>query len=633
MSFVFGQPNGIGITVGGGGGGGVGPPGPAGPGVPTGGTANQALTKIDGTDYNTQWVTIPALTDGDKGDITVSSSGSVWSIDAGVVTFAKMQTVSVDVLLGNDSSGTAVQEIPCTAAGRALLDDADATAQRSTLGLGTLATQSGTFSGTSSGTNTGDQTSIVGITGTISQFNTACTDADFATVAGVAAGYQPLDATLTAFAALTIAANSLSIGTGADAFSQTTFGANTFPARASTGSLEAKTITDFGLSLADDADASTARTTLGLGTLATQSGTFSGTSSGTNTGDQNLFGTIAVSGQSDVVADSTSDTLTLAAGSNVTITTDAGTDTITISASTGGISDGDKGDITVSSGGTVWTIDAGVVTFAKMQAVSANVLLGNDATGTTVEEITCTAAGRAILDDADASAQRTTLGLGTLATQSGTFSGTSSGTNTGDQTSIVGITGTIAQFNTACTDANFQPEDATLTAFAALTIAAESLTIGTGADAFTQTTFAANTFPARASTGSLVAKSITDFGLSLVDDSSAAAARATLGLSEFDWNFFYPTVADGTIAVAAKTSFAGTINQIRGLDLASGTCTVAIQINGTNVTGLSGLSVTTTAQDATASAANTFAAGDRITCVITSNSSGSGLEFSLKYTR
>ncbi len=88
-----------------------------------------------------------------------------------------------------------------------------------------------------------------------------------------AGGYQPVDATLTAFAALTIAANSLTIGTGADAFSQTTFAANTFPARSSSGNLVAKTITDFGLSLVDDADAAAARTTLALGTLATQSGT------------------------------------------------------------------------------------------------------------------------------------------------------------------------------------------------------------------------------------------------------------------------------------------------------------------------------------------------------------------------
>ena len=59
-----------------------------------------------------------------------------------------------------------------------------AAAHRTALGLGTLATQSGTFSGTSSGTNTGDQTTIVGITGTTAQFNTALTDGDFATLAG-----------------------------------------------------------------------------------------------------------------------------------------------------------------------------------------------------------------------------------------------------------------------------------------------------------------------------------------------------------------------------------------------------------------------------------------------------------------
>jgi len=47
---------------------------------------------------------------------------------------------------------------------------------------------------------------------------------------------------------------------------------------------------------------------------------------------QNVFTTIAVSGQSNVVADSSTDTLTLVAGSNVTITTDATADSITINA-------------------------------------------------------------------------------------------------------------------------------------------------------------------------------------------------------------------------------------------------------------------------------------------------------------
>ena len=51
---------------------------------------------------------------------------------------------------------------------------------------------------------------------------------------------------------------------------------------------------------------------------------------GTVASSTNYFQTVAVSGQSDIVPDSTTDTLNFAAGSNITITTDASTDTITI---------------------------------------------------------------------------------------------------------------------------------------------------------------------------------------------------------------------------------------------------------------------------------------------------------------
>lgn len=62
----------------------------------------------------------------------------------------------------------------------------------------------------------------------------------------------------------------------------------------------------------------------------------------------------------------------------------------------------------------------------------------------------------------------------------------------------------------------------------------------------------------------------------------------------------------------------------------SGTCTVAIQINGVAVTGLSAVAVTPTAQFINVTALNTIANGSRVTLVVTDNSGAEDLEFTLQ---
>jgi hypothetical protein len=103
------------------------------------------------------------------------------------------------------------------------------------------------------------------------------------------------------------------------------------------------------------------------------------------------------------------------------------------------------------------------------------------------------------------------------------------------------IEATDVQAAIAELDAEKQPIDATLTAFAAVTVAADKLIYGDGADQFATT-------------------DLTAAGRALLDDADAAAQRATLGLDQVDNtpDVNKPVSAPQAAAIAAKADQATT---------------------------------------------------------------------------
>lgn len=130
-------------------------------------------------------------------DGTFSASGTTaWNenhtIEAGTVTLAMQANMDTASLVYRKTAGAGAPEVNT---------------------LATLKTDLGL-----TGTNSGDQTSIVGISGTIAQFNTACSDADFATGGGTATGTNTGDnATNSQYSGLVSNATHTGDATGATA--------------------------------------------------------------------------------------------------------------------------------------------------------------------------------------------------------------------------------------------------------------------------------------------------------------------------------------------------------------------------------------------------------------------------------
>lgn len=192
------------------------------------------------------------LADGNYGDVTVSGTGSVITINNASVTLAKLANVATGSILGRTTAGTGSPEALTPSQARTVLGlviGTDVQAYSANLaafaGLTSAADKLAYFTGAGSA-------AVADFTAAARTLMAATTAAAQRAALGLVIGsdVQAFDAELSAIAGLTSAANQLPYFTGS-------------------GTASLATLTAFARTLLDDADAAAARTTLGLGTIAT----------------------------------------------------------------------------------------------------------------------------------------------------------------------------------------------------------------------------------------------------------------------------------------------------------------------------------------------------------------------------
>ena len=239
----------------------------------------------------------------------------------------------------------------------------------------------------------------------------------------------------------------------------------------------------------------------------------------------------------------------------------AGGVTLVVGAGGGGISDGDKGDITVSGGGAAWAIDAGAVTLAKMASIATDSFLGRDTAGSGAPEVMTPAQSRVILNVADGA----TANAGDAALRD-------RATHTGTQTAT-----TISDFIEAAQDAVGGMVDASLTyADGTPLLGRAALTGDVTALAGGNATTIANDAVSNAKLANMAANTIKGNASGVAADPAdltATQARALLNVADGANNYVHPnhsgdvtSAADGAMTIANNA-----VTNAKAADMATAT--------------------------------------------------------------